>query len=94
MDTEGTIMMIRLKKFAWMTVGCALAVLCGSPAIADDTELLLVVPDPANPPKPNVMFILDTSGSMTTVEITATPYDSAVIYTSLQYLWEPNIGGN
>ncbi|HSD69908.1 MAG TPA: VWA domain-containing protein, partial [Woeseiaceae bacterium] len=60
--------------------GCALALLCGAPAIADDTELLLINPNPAQNPKPNVMFVLDTSGSMDTVEVTADPYDSTITY--------------
>lgn len=59
---------------------CALALLAGMPAIADDTELMLINPNPAQSPKPNVMFVLDTSGSMDTVEITADPYDSTLTY--------------
>jgi hypothetical protein len=48
--------------------------------LADDTELLLINPDPSLNPKPNVLFILDTSGSMTTDETTTQPYDSALTY--------------
>ena len=73
-------MKINTKRTSWMTVSCIFAMLSGAPAVADDTELLLVVPDPNNIPKPNVMFILDTSGSMTTIENTAVPYNSALIY--------------
>lgn len=76
MNTEGTTMNTHTKPIGWMTLSCAIAMLVGTPAIADDTELLLVVPDPNNIPKPNVMFILDTSGSMTTIENTGIPYDS------------------
>jgi len=73
-------MKISTRKITWMSVGCAVAMLTGMPAIADDTELLLVNPDPANTPKPNVMFILDTSGSMTTTQSTIDPYDSTITY--------------
>ena len=59
-------MKISTRKTTWMSVSCAFALLAGMPAIADDTELLLINPDPSNNPKPNVMFILDSSGSMTT----------------------------
>jgi len=74
-------MKIRTKETAWTTIGCALALLGGGPAFADDTELLLLNPDTSPGPKPNVMFILDTSGSMITDEQTIAPYDSAVTYT-------------
>ncbi len=68
-------------KATWMALGCTTAMLSGAPALADDTELLLVNPDPSMLPKPNVLFILDTSGSMTTTEATAEPYDSTRTYT-------------
>lgn len=73
-------MKISTHKITWMSTGCALALLSGTPAMADDTELLLVNPNPKNSPKPNVMFILDTSGSMTTTESTTEPYDSLRSY--------------
>ena len=71
-------MKISRLKTTWTSIGCAVALLAGVPAIADDTELLLINPDPSKNPKPNVMFILDTSGSMTTMESTIEPYDSVV----------------
>jgi len=73
-------MKISMRKTTWMSVSCAVAMLTGLPAVADDTELLLVNPDPKSAPKPNVMFILDTSGSMTTTQSTISPYDSATTY--------------
>ncbi|MGB5630998.1 MAG: PilC/PilY family type IV pilus protein, partial [Woeseiaceae bacterium] len=74
-------MKISTQKIAWMTTGLGVALLAGAPAIADDTELLLINPDPTQNPKPNVLFILDTSGSMTTMETTIDPYDSTLTYT-------------
>ncbi len=68
-------MQVSSRKFTWTSTGCALAFVSGSLAFADDTELLLVNPDPASNPKPNVMFILDTSSSMATREMTNEPYD-------------------
>ncbi|NIA27449.1 MAG: hypothetical protein GWP02_05275 [Desulfobulbaceae bacterium] len=73
-------MKISIRKTLWMSVGCAVAMLAGLPAMADDTELLLVNPDPATSPKPNVMFILDTSGSMNTTQSTVDPYDNTTTY--------------
>ena len=74
-------MKISTQKISWMVVGFAAALLSGVPAIADDTELLLINPDPTQNPKPNVLFILDTSGSMDTIESTTDPYDSSETYT-------------
>jgi len=68
-------MKISKRKITWMSTGFAVALLAGVPAVADDTELLLINPDPTTSPTPNVMFILDTSGSMTTTQSTTAPYD-------------------
>ncbi|MDJ0793918.1 MAG: PilC/PilY family type IV pilus protein [Woeseiaceae bacterium] len=78
---EEKIMKIAIKRTTWMTAGACVALLSGVHAIADDTELLLINPDPTQNPKPNVLFILDTSGSMTTTETTIDPYDSTETYT-------------
>ncbi len=68
------------KNLSWTSTGCALALVAGTPAMADDTEILLVNPNQLTRPKPNVMFIMDTSGSMGTVETTIEPYDSTQSY--------------
>jgi len=73
-------MKISSPRNTWISVGCGIALLAGAPAMADDTELLLITPDPRSTPKPNVMFILDTSGSMGTLETTIQPYNSANTY--------------
>ncbi len=73
-------MKISTHKITWMSISCALALLTGMPVIADDTELLLINPDPTSAPKANVMFILDTSGSMSTTQETNEPYDSTRTY--------------
>lgn len=73
-------MKISTQKLTWMSAGCVFAMLAGVPALADDTELMLINPDPTSDPTPNVMFILDTSGSMDDELATTEPYDSSVIY--------------
>ncbi len=55
--------------------GIVFALTAGTPAVADDTELLLVTPNITQELKPNILFILDTSGSMVTVEETIEPYE-------------------
>ena len=85
-------MKISTRKITWMSVSILFATLTGMPAIADDTELLLVNPDPSLNPKPNVMFILDSSGSMTTTQSTIDPYDHTQTYATgscdpTKYYW-------
>lgn len=64
-----------IKHFAWATAGAILTMTAGMPAVADDVELLLSTPGASDAAKPNVLFILDSSGSMTTVEKSQEPYD-------------------
>lgn len=71
-------MKIRTQKLAWTFVASLYVLIGGAPAVADDTELLLLNPNVTTPPKPNILFILDTSGSMTTLEQTVQPYDSTL----------------
>jgi type IV pilus assembly protein PilY1 len=54
-----------------------------SPAIADDTELLLVSPTTSNATPPNIMFIIDTSGSMGDSVNTTQPYESTDTYSGI-----------
>ena len=68
------------RNITGICAGLMLSLMAGMPAVADDTELLLAVPPPNNNPKPNMMFILDTSGSMDTEENTTVPYDSTQPY--------------
>ena len=68
-----------IKTTTGTTIGFMLALLAGAPAVADDTELLLVDPNNVQP-KPNIMFIIDSSGSMSTQEQTQEPYNAAVTY--------------
>ena len=74
--------MIFKNKTTSLGLGVAVALVAGAPAMGDDTELLLVTPDPTQLPNPNVVLILDTSGSMATVEQTVAPYDPNRTYTS------------
>jgi len=69
-----------IRNTSWTSVGLLLILVSGAPVLADDTELLLV--DPNNKvPKPNILMIIDSSGSMTTEETTKKPYDRTITYT-------------
>ena len=41
-------MKISTRKTTWTSLGCVVALLSGTPALADDTELLLINPDPTD----------------------------------------------
>src|SRR5262245_46979452 len=64
---------------AALTVGVAAAL----PARADDTEIYIGQPTQnSTATRPNILFVMDTSGSMgTTVTTTQTTYDPSVTYT-------------
>ena len=70
----------RKRNITGTCAGILLALTAGAPVVADDTELLLVTPSTAAQNKPNILFILDTSGSMDTEERTIQPYDSTLSY--------------
>ncbi len=68
-----------INKFKWIAGGLVVTLLAGAPAVADDTELLLVRPDGIKP-KPNVVFIVDSSGSMNTTQNTREVYNATNPY--------------
>jgi len=66
------------RKLASLNASLALTIAVAAPALADDTELLLTSAKSSD--RPNVNFILDTSGSMNTLQHTIAFYDSALMY--------------
>ncbi len=68
------------KRTAWAGVGLLLSLTISSPAWADDVELLLSTPGLSGAARPNLLFILDSSGSMTGEVPTQNPYDATEIY--------------
>jgi type IV pilus assembly protein PilY1 len=69
-----------IKKSQWMCIGLLVALTSGVPAVADDTEILLITPNVSSLPKPNILFIIDTSGSMNDMVETRLAYDAATLY--------------
>ena len=59
--------------------------------MADDVELLLSTPAASDAAKPNILFIIDSSGSMTTIETSQEPYDGTQTYSGpcdqSKYYW-------
>jgi type IV pilus assembly protein PilY1 len=70
------------KKTQWMCASLIVALTWGAPAVADDTEILLINPNLLNPPQSNVMFIIDSSGSMGDQVQSKELYDSTQVYSS------------
>tara|TARA_R110002096_G_scaffold146914_6_gene305985 strand:- start:4375 stop:7764 length:3390 start_codon:yes stop_codon:yes gene_type:complete len=66
----------------YLAVGASILITAtvAAPAFADDTELLLVAPANSAATPPNILFILDTSGSMGDPVNTTEPYDSTRTY--------------
>ena len=71
-----------MKRTAILNFVAALAVplFSAGPVTADDTELFLGEVDPIDGSQPNILFILDTSGSMGGNVITKLPYDANQVY--------------
>jgi len=86
------------KHLTWAGAGLLLALIAGSPAIADDVELLLSTPAISEAAKPNVVFVIDSSGSMTEIETSQEPFDPSRDYSdrgdcdSDMYYWTYNSG--
>ena len=52
------------KRSAWAIAGMLLTLTVATPVWADDVELLLSTPAASDAAKPNILFIIDSSGSM------------------------------
>jgi len=72
------------QQFRNLTLTASLALFAGIPAMADDTEVYLGASTTPSEVRPNLVFIIDTSGSMSTnvtSTTTAGSYDPATTYT-------------
>jgi type IV pilus assembly protein PilY1 len=78
-----------IQNTKWLFAGLVLAVASGSPALADDTELLLINPD-SSQQVPNIMLIIDSSGSMGNQETTKEVYDYTQAYPGSATPCDPN----
>ncbi len=56
----------RMRSRATLAAAAAVAMLASAPAGADDTELFIGAAVAAAPSRPNILFVMDTSGSMDT----------------------------
>jgi type IV pilus assembly protein PilY1 len=66
-------------RLSALAIGTFWALASGLPAVADDTELFVATSAGAGI-KPNILFVIDNSGSMDTQVITQDDYDPSVTY--------------
>jgi len=70
-------------KLGWMLAAMSYVLIGGGTALADDTELFIAGEDNStvNPDaRPNIMFVIDTSGSMTSNVVTQAPWDPNITF--------------
>jgi type IV pilus assembly protein PilY1 len=70
----------RMRSQATLAVAAAITLLASAQTRADDTELFVGAAVAAAPSRPNILFVMDTSGSMDTSVQTQVPYDPAVTF--------------
>ncbi len=73
-------MRARTVKGLGFTAGLLAAMLSGTPAMADDTEIFVGAASASSGIQPNILFILDTSGSMGSSVTTQVPFDPTFTY--------------
>ena len=70
----------RMRSLVTLAATAAVAMLANTPAGADDTELFVGAAVAAAPSRPNILFIMDTSGSMDTNVVTQVSFNPADTY--------------
>ena len=70
----------RMRSLATLTAAAAVVLLANTPASADDTELFVGAAVAAAPSRPNILFVMDTSGSMDTNVTTQVSFNPADTY--------------
>ena len=67
------------KRLMTMTSAAAIVAPSGA-ALADDSEIFTGLANTVSAQRPNILFVIDTSGSMDTDVVTQVPYDPATTY--------------
>lgn len=68
------------RRLSRLAVATGIAVALAAPAHADDTEIFFGLPPSGTSGSPNIMFIFDTSGSMSTQIVTQISFDPTQSY--------------
>lgn len=70
-----------IRRSGSLAAGLILVLGAGAPAVADDAELFIATDDPLlTGTQPNIMFIMDTSGSMDNDVVTQVAWDPNVVF--------------
>lgn len=89
-------MKLIIQRVAWLCAGALCSIAAALPAAADDTELFVGVPNVVNTAQPNILFIIDNSGSMGTLVQTQPNYDASQTYpgscSTSQVYWRTGTG--
>jgi type IV pilus assembly protein PilY1 len=72
-------MIVSKTRMSWLGLGAFWALASGLPAVADDTELF-IGNSLSSTAQPNILFIVDNSGSMGSLVLTQNSFDSATPY--------------
>ena len=70
----------KIRSLVAIAATTAVTLLAAAPAQADDTELFVGAAVSAPPTRPNIMFVLDTSGSMRNLQWTQEDYTASSTY--------------
>jgi type IV pilus assembly protein PilY1 len=71
----------KIRSLVALAATTAATLLAAAPAWADDTELFIGPAVSAPPTRPNILFVLDTSGSMSNLQWTQEDYTATSTYT-------------
>ena len=66
-------------RTSWIAVGALWSLASGLPAMADDTELFIGT-SLSSTARPNILFIVDNSGSMSSLVLTQQTFDGTTTY--------------
>ncbi len=87
----------KCTRSAWIAAGMLWALASGAPAVADDTELFVVDASLFPEARPNVLFVMDTSGSMDDEINTQPTYEPGTAYDGTclrsRVYWRTDTGG-
>ena len=70
----------RVRQLATVAVAAVITLMASAPARADDTELFVGPAVTASPSRPNILFVMDTSGSMVNPVQSQVPYSATTTF--------------
>lgn len=90
-------MILSKARMSWLGLGAFWALASGTSAVADDTELFIGT-SLSSQATPNILFVIDNSGSMGTLVLTQDGYDGSITYPAVngcdatRIYWRTGVG--